>query len=135
MGQLSWVSALQDVSYTEAHGRGREFAHSPSVCCNNKVDASNVDKQWSERDILEVQPTVDKFQPSCVCIDVCVTFDAVKRLGTGCFEFVIRLRGYRKLTLGQFATSSALVLVELSNIEIRRLRALESPFPKPPAEV
>lgn len=120
MGQESWVSALWSVSCAEARGRGEGgFTRSPSICCYNKVDVPSFDKQRSQWDVLEVQPTINKFQPTCVCIDVRVVLDAAKRLGTVALNSSSASGGDRKLTLGQFATSSALVSMELRNIEMR----------------
>jgi len=103
----------------------------PSIYCKDEVDTPGVYKQWPKRDVFEVQPTIDQFQPCCVCIDIRVVFDAVERLDISCCKFVDCIEDDKKPTLGQFATSSALVSIESSSIEMRRPRPSPSFPPQP----
>jgi hypothetical protein len=109
---------------------GLGFTYSPSICREDEVDIPGVYEQWSERDIFEVQSTIDQFQPPCVGIDIRVVFYTVKGLCASC-KSAIRIDTDRKLTLGQFATSSALVSMESSNIEMMRPRPALSFSPQP----
>lgn len=56
-------------------------AYSPPIYRDDEVDIPRVHKQWSERDIFEVESTINQFQPTGVGIDVCVAFYTVERLG------------------------------------------------------
>ena len=127
LGQLSRVSALQDVSCAKALGG---VTCSPCIRREDKVDIPGVYEQWPKGDVFEVQSTVNQFQPSCVRIDTCVVFNTIEGLSASC-KFAIRAGTDKKLTLGQFATSSALVSTESSNIERIRPRPALSFSPQP----
>ena len=50
------------------------FMYPPPIHRNDKVDTPGVYEQWSQRDVFEVQSTINQLQPPCAGVDVRVAF-------------------------------------------------------------
>ena len=82
--ELTWAKHLQcrryKVSVVVVPTEGG-LVYLPPIYRNDEVNTPGVYQQRSERDVFEVQSTIDQFQPPCTSIDVRAVFYAVKRLG------------------------------------------------------